>query len=112
MLLPEVLDPEFEHVGPYPSKNRHKDKRLEYRTGDQSYWSCVCQARILSADVDFIVGFTFEHVRPGSDPPPPHESDHIELLDGSGNLWKVYANNIALPGTDPVPVTFRLVRKY
>jgi len=112
ILLPEVLDPEFEHVGPYPSKNRHKDKRLEYRTGDESLWSCVCQARILSADLDFIVGFTFEHLKLGIDPPAPHESDHIELLDGMRRCWLVYANNVSLPGTDPVQVKFRLVQKY
>jgi hypothetical protein len=66
----------------------------------------------LSADVAFIVGFTFEHLKRGSEPPEPHESDHIELLDRIGNCWKVYANNVSLPGTDPVQVKFRLVQKY
>lgn len=65
----------------------------------------------MSADVAFIVGFTFEHLKRGNDPPEPHESDHIELLDGIGNCWKVYANNVSLPGTDPVQVTFRVVPK-
>jgi len=106
--LPNVLDPEFEHVGPYPSKNRHKDKRLEYISGHERPWSCVCRPHILSVDVAFVVSFTFEHSKHASD---SHESDHIELLDGMRRCWEVYANNVTLPGNDPVPVTFRVVPK-
>ena len=77
-------------------------------TGNESTWSCVCIPHILSMDVGFVVSFTFEHYQPGSG---SHESDHIELLDRQRRVWKVYANHVEIPGSDPVSVIFRVVPK-